>query len=350
VLPGRALRLRLSVFEEALRAAGADPRREYERVGDGPLRDLPAERAARRAERSEFGAWLRGHEVVRRWPGLFGWIDEALRSGRVSAGMRAVVARALEVVAAVPSRAPVQRSVLAAELCGGDPHALDPGTPLHGLVVSLLAAAGGGDGEAGARQVWARWGVLVDPVSSFVLTLGLPSSLGGGAGALVGAAGGRHVLLSYGQLSASKLGWPLGLGCFTCENPSVVIAAEQALAPRCPPLVCTGGFPTEAVRLLLAAVAHAGGEIRHHGDFDAAGVQIFRDLERRYGAVPWRFDVAALARMHGGLSPDVRSLEDAVDALRKPVPEELVIDDLVSDLAAWQVYARAPPVPNLHST
>jgi hypothetical protein len=53
--------------------------------------------------------------------------------------------------------------------------------------------------------------------------------------------------------------------------------------------------------------------------------------------VPWRFDLAALAGARGGLPPDVDSLEDAVDALREPVPEELVIDDLVSDLAAWQL-------------
>ena len=53
----------------------------------------------------------------------------------------------------------------------------------------------------------------------------------------------------------------------------------------------------------------------HHGDFDEAGVQILRDLEPRYGAVPWRFDVAVAAQAIAHVTrprprdPDATTLE-----------------------------------------
>jgi hypothetical protein len=37
-----------------------------------------------------------------------------------------------------PPTRPRQRAVLAAEMLDGDPHALDVGRPLHGLVVDLV--------------------------------------------------------------------------------------------------------------------------------------------------------------------------------------------------------------------
>lgn len=127
--------------------------------------------------------------------------------------------------------------------------------------------------------------------------------------------------------------------CFSCENPSVLIAEQQALGQACPPLVCTGGRPSDAVRLLFSSVHRSGAQIRHHGDFDEAGVQILRDLEDRYGAVPWRFDVESLCgALHGlgraPLHPRPATLEGAVQKLATTLPEELVIDDLISDLRA----------------
>jgi uncharacterized protein (TIGR02679 family) len=148
---------------------------------------------------------------------------------------------------------------------------------------------------------------------------------------------GSHVILTLGQLSAEALSWPTGVACFSCENPSVLIAAERALGATCPPVVCTGGRPSDAVRLLFGAVAGAGGAIRHHGDFDAAGVQILRDLEQRYDAQPWRFDLVSWRRhrMRMGLSAGAQSaatLEEVVD--ERSLPEELVIGELLDDLRA----------------
>jgi hypothetical protein len=68
-------------------------------------------------------------------------------------------------------------------------------------------------------------------------------------------------------------------------------------------------------------------------------VQIFRDLEHRYGAVPWRFDVDslrdALGRLgHAAPSARAATLEGAVQALSKPVPEEQLTELLLSDLTS----------------
>lgn len=342
ILPGRSMKIALSQFEAALRSSGIEPRREYERVGGRALRDIPAERVARREVRAGFRSWLESHDVVRSRPAVAAWFDAAIRQGRVRADMQPLVKQALRIVAALPAVEPIQRSVLAARMLGGDPHGLDVGTPLHGITLSLLTAAANLDQDVAPREVWSMWNVLVDPVSSNVAVLNLPLLGDGAAADLAHVARGTNLVLTYGQLSAGKLGWPSGVPCFSCENPSVLIAAEQALGETCPPLVCTGGRPSDAVRLLFAAVHSAGGQIRHHGDFDEAGVQIFRDLEDRYAAVPWRFDLESLRaalRDHYGASPDAigTTLDDALPKLAIGLPEELVIDTLISDLRAAQL-------------
>jgi len=334
VLPGATLRVALSQFETALSSCRIDPRREYERVGGRPLRDLPAERSAQRERRSEFRWWLMSHPVVTSQPAVAEWFERAIRQGRVHEGMRPLVAQALRVLAALPGEGTVQRGVLAARTLGGNPHALDVGTPLHGLTVPLLAAAAGLGSEASPREVWAAWNVLVDPISSNVAALNLPLVGDGPAAAIARAARGTHVVLTYGQLAASALAWPQGVPCFSCENPSVLSAAEQQLGAACPALICTAGRPSDAVRLLFSTVRRAGVRVRHHGDFDEAGVQILRDLEASCDAVPWRFDVAALSHTLGPQAPPPVTLEDAVRRISCGPAEELVIEDLVADLAS----------------
>lgn len=304
VLPGVTLRVALSQFEAALESCGIDPRSEYERIGGRPLRDLPAERAAGQERRSEFRSWVWSHPVVRSRPGVAEWFSQALRQGRVHEGMRPLVAQALRILAALPAEETVQRTVLAARILDGDPHALDVGTPLHGLTVSLLTVALGLDSEMSPREAWAEANVLVDPVSSNVAALNLPLAGAGAPASIAGAMQGRHVVLTYGQLAAGDLWWRSGATCFSCENPSVLIAAEQLLGEACPPLVCTAGRPSDAVRLVFSAVRRAGGRLRHHGDFDEAGVQIFRDLEDCYGALPWRFDGMSVRGCHRASARD----------------------------------------------
>jgi uncharacterized protein (TIGR02679 family) len=339
ILPGKTVRITLSRFEQVLRDCEIEPRDEYERVGERPLRDLPAERAARQELRAGFLAELAEHEVVRSRPRVGAWLADAARQGRIHAGMQPLVEQALWIVAALPAPQPIQRTVLAARMLNGDPHGLDVGTPLHGLTVSLLRVAAGVNRDVPAREVWAVWNVLVDPVSSNAVALNLPLRGESSVAEQFSVLGGAHVVLTYGQLSVSELQWSPGSPCFSCENPSVLIAAEQALGRSCPPLVCTSGHPSDAVRLLLSAAHRAGARIQHHGDFDDAGVQILRDLEDRYDVVPWRFDVdslyEALSRLgHVPSDPRPTTLEDAVRRLPTSLPEELVIDELVADLRA----------------
>jgi uncharacterized protein (TIGR02679 family) len=200
------------------------------------------------------------------------------------------------------------------------------------LTISLLAVAAGLGYETPAREVWAACNVLVDPISSNVAGLNLPLIGDGPAAVIARGVRGTHVVLTYGQLSAAELRWPPGVPCFSCENPSVVIAAEQRLGAFCPPLVCTAGRPSDAVRRLFSIVHRAGVRVRHHGDFDEAGVQIFRDLEACYAAEPWRFDVEALCKaLRQPLAP-AGILEDSIRRLSCGLPEEMVIDDLIADL------------------
>jgi uncharacterized protein (TIGR02679 family) len=344
VLAGATLRVALSQFEAALESCGIDARGEYERLGGRPLRDLPAERAARQERRTEFRSWLTSQPVVVSRPAVAEWFEQTLRQGRVHEEMRPLVDRALRILAVLPAEEMVQRTVLAARVLDGDPHALDVGTPLHGLTVSLLAAAAGLDAELSAREVWAAWNVLVDPISSNVAALNLPLVGEGPAALAARAMRGTHMVLTYGQLAAADLSWPPGVPCFSCENPSVLIAAEHRLREACPPLICTAGRPSDAVRLLFSIVRRAGVRLRHHGDFDEAGVQIFRDLEDCYDALPWRFDVASLFDAVGGWArePQPRTLEGAVRGLPGVLAEEMVIQDLIADLRSAGGAQRAP--------
>jgi hypothetical protein len=86
------------------------------------------------------------------------------------------------------------------------------------------------------------------------------------------------------------------------------------------------------VRRLFSIVHRAGVRLRHHGDFDEAGVQIFRDLEDGYDAVPWRFDAEALGETLGQTPAPPRTLEDSVQRLSCGLAEEMVIHDLLADL------------------
>lgn len=90
VLPGATLRVALSQLEAALLSCGINPRREYERVGGGPLRDLPADRAAQRERRSEFRSWVMSHPTVLSRPPVAEWFEQASRQGRVHEGMRSL--------------------------------------------------------------------------------------------------------------------------------------------------------------------------------------------------------------------------------------------------------------------
>jgi uncharacterized protein (TIGR02679 family) len=129
-----------------------------------------------------------------------------------------------------------------------------------------------------------------------------------------------------------------------CENPVVLAAAAERLGPGGPPLVCTGGQPGAAVVQLLRLLVSAGARVRHHGDFDWGGLSIGNVLHARLPVTPWRFDAATYRRAVPGSgrpltgSPVAASWDpELARAMRETglrVEEELVLDDLISDLRA----------------
>lgn len=340
---GRRFAIALPVFDAALREAlDADLDAVLEHAG-GPLRDRPAERLASITARADSWARALAHPLCERDPAVRGWVERLRRQGGVRAGGFERLGAALDVGATLPRRPPVERTALAAELLGGDPHALDDRRPLTRLLLGQLAARAGVAGSLSApeaRLLWQRFGVLCDPASCTVLTLGLAPR---GDGPLAGALRllrGRHVALTLGQLSSEPLDLAHEPVAFTCENPTVILRAEAALAASSPPLICTGGWPNSAVAALLDRLP--GARILHHGDFDWEGVAIAGLMADRYGARPWRFDAAsyraglrpALPRLEG--EPSRGSDGELVAAMRAAgaeLHEELVLDELLADLS-----------------
>ena len=96
-----------------------------------------------------------------------------------------------------------------------------------------------------------------------------------------------------------------------CENPSIVAAAATTLGARCPPLLCTAGWPNTGVAAILDAAQAAGMSILVHADGDEAGAAIAARVLRRPGARPWRV-VDPSAGIH----------------------EESLLDELLADLAS----------------
>ena len=199
------------------------------------------------------------------------------------------------------------------------------------------------------RSLFQRFGVLCDPASATVLTLGLhpigESSLEQALRLLVGG----HVVLTLGQLSRVRLCFAPGLRIRLCENPAVVLRAEDRLGVAAGPLICTGGWPGSAVCAVLDVLRDAGSTFEHHGDFDWEGLAIHSWLRQRYDVRAWRFDAVAYREAVASTSPPGVILKDPrhrhapddplVAELKRQhiaVPEEAVLDQLVADLRQVQ--------------
>ena len=243
----------------------------------------------------------------------------------------------------------VSLAVLAARLCG-DAKALNEGRPLTTVVLrglGLLAGEPVPSTAAGRRDLWERFGVVCNPLSSHVLFLNLPVATAPGIAAAVAAHrdAGEPMRLTLRALRGVPLRFEPRATIHVCENPTVVSAAAEAFGSACAPLVCTDGRPVVAVQRLLAQAADAGCALRYHGDFDWPGVAMAADAMRRYGATPWRLTAseyeAALTsgsparRLAGVPSPTPWDwpLEPAMRAAGVVVEEEAMISILLSDLA-----------------
>ena len=306
-------------------------------------------------------AFARASSVCSGRPGLEPWLEHVRAGGlvrRLAGGSSETGRELLDAVAAVVAALPVSPgeslSAFAARVCGRA-HALGEGAPLATLALGAARALAGLEPPApdesaaeARREVWAAVGVLCDELSSTVLTLGLPGD-GSATGRILAAAFEcrEPVWLTLRQLVRAPAQWRVDdvRSVLTVENPSVIAIAADTLGPRCPPLVCTNGQPRAATIVLLRALAAAGVELRHHGDFDWSGITIGNLLQRRLPIVPWHFDREAYLHAvssHPGTAPLVGvpvtpswdpELERAMRTEGRQVEEELVASELLGLLA-----------------
>lgn len=363
VSTGRSASISLARLDEVLRASGAWPAGLASAVValTGPVADP-------RLREAEQRAWdavtIELMAIAELRPELSEWLDGLRARGQLrrvapsADEASTLIAQLRAVVAALPATGePIAR--FSARVLDRA-HALDAGTRLGGLAVAAAEVLGRASAVGGTtvaarpgsaawrRDVWSAVGVVVDGLSSTVLTLGLPGSpvATGTAAALAQlAARGQPAVLTLRQLTVDDVG-PVPGTVFVCENPAVVAAAADALGSSSPPLVCLQGQPSAAaVRLLQQLVAH-GASLRYHGDFDWGGVAIARTLAQHVAWRPWRFDADAYEtalRLRGDALPGLNGapqvtpwdprLAETMHVRGVSVEEEVVLDDLIRDLA-----------------
>ena len=327
-----------------------------------PLRDRPAERLAVSRRREELLELLQsrveGSWALRARPWVPEWLAGVRASGMLTriGDVRVTVASAVAVLERVLDTDSMSRGDLAAELAH-DAHALDDGTAVGALVLRALAAAEGlravPPDARGRRELWSRFGVATDLVSTTVLTLGLrPQAHGSRERRLCDAADdGDPIHLTGRDLQGLRLRLEPTTRVLVCENPRVLEAFADRYGGRFA-VVCTAGWPSAVACDVLHALRAGQAELLYHGDFDWAGIEIANWLIAQCGVVPWQMAtadyeaaVAAAAGAPSDIRLDDRQVEASWDpelaatmrALGRPVHEEAV---LTGFLGAWERSSR----------
>ncbi|WP_281257440.1 TIGR02679 family protein [Actinophytocola xinjiangensis] len=347
-LPAEQVTVSVARLEDVLAETGDDLREVVTRLV-GPIADRAGRRAEVAAERAELWEWLTRHPVVVRQPALIDWVGSVRRAGLVGgsvASTRSLLDDVLRVLGELPAAG--EPLPVLADRTLRDTHALDDGTRRATMVLRGLATIYDlplPTDVTQRRQLWERAGVADDELSSVVLVAGMRPPGSGLVSSILRlcADAGQVAALTLGQLRATT--WPAGLPdtVWVFENPSVVALALARFGVRCPPVVCTSGWPNSAGILLLRGLASAGCALRYHGDFDGEGIRIAANVAARTGATPWLMGTAdyldALAVDTTG--PSVGRVTDApwdaalADQLRAhdvTVSEERVVDLLLEKL------------------
>jgi uncharacterized protein (TIGR02679 family) len=318
-----------------------------------PLHDRKAERSAAVAARERpltlARELLAGDPVFEGATWGEAWLAAIRRSGsltRAEDPARAVC-HALALLAEIlpPGAAGTSRTELAARVTGSA-HGLDDGTVVAQLTLRALALAADAEPPASAaarRDLWERYGVSADSVSSTCLALGL---LAHGDEPVarrlrLAAEAGDPVHITARDLRGLQLACHRSV--LVCENPRVL----EAIAGRfggAIPVVCTVGQPRLVVLDLLRRLASAGAMLRYHGDFDWPGIAIANRLIAEAGVAPWRMgasDYQAAVQRTGAIlelsgPPVTPSWDPALDAAMKglgiAVHEEAVLGELLACL------------------
>jgi uncharacterized protein (TIGR02679 family) len=362
--PGSSLSVPLTAVDAVLRRAGIAPGGLIEAVTalTGPV--VPHAETARAEADAWDRAWAPVARLAQSRPELASWYERLRASGlvrRLTAGDPATASVLLADLAAVlrdlptdgvePGNEPfVELGLHAARTCG-DAHALDDDRPLATLALGAVRALTGhppGSGTEWRREAWAAVGLLKDELSSTVLTLGLPGDCRSATGRALAAfrEAGQPAVLTLRQLARTPSRvFPASVR--VCENPVVVSAAADRLGASCPPLVCLQGQPSAAALLLLRACSGGGTRILFHGDFDWGGLRIAGRLREQLPWLPWRYtaaDYLTAARAHPRTTPLTGppapaawdpELAHAMTATGRRIEEELLLADLIDDLASY---------------
>lgn len=262
----------------------------------GPLLNRRAARSEAQAARQALWSWLGQEAAAVGLGGSDAWLTSWVE-GQRAVGPRGGIElhrRRLESALEVLRRLPSEGTSLAslANDATGDPHALDHGRTLSGMVLDAIACAfeypKAADAET-ARSLWEMAGVVPDPHSSTVLALGITGDERTALGSwlVACAAVGEPAVLSLANLRR----WPVqpvppDEPVFVVENPSII--AEAAPSWKGPPLVCSSGRPTIATVTLIRQLAGAGATVYQHADFDPTGLAITAWLADRTGSIPWK--------------------------------------------------------------
>lgn len=357
IVPEGRIRLDLTRLDLAMRESqlGMSLSEVLAAIG-GPIRNRRVE--ARRCREARERMWSLAAEAcgAAERDDLARWLDSLRRSGALARAAKLagrvpgdLLEAALRVALALPARGELL-AVFAARQAG-DPHALDAGTPLGGLLLRAAAAVSGvrdlPDSSAGRRELWRAVGIACDALSADVLVVGLRPEGDGLVPRQLRecAEAGEPRRLTLREVARSSLRVRTGGAVHVCENPAVVEAAADALGPRCAPLVCVEGVASTAALTLLRALSGGGARVLVHADLDWAGLRIAAQVLGEAGGNPWRmtagdYRAALTASPHGPPLGGRRSTAawdaDLMPAMvegGRAVLEEQVIDVLLRDLA-----------------
>ena len=252
----------------------------------------------------------------RAWASLrtAGWVARLLSTS----APHGTIEDAAAIVAALPrDGSRIDRRRLATSTLG-DPHALDQGSLLAGVVLSILSASGRVREKQKPRRAWAEAGVDWDDVTGGLITCGLlPAGWSASPSALI--------TLSPRVLTTCE--WPrpekAGQWVFVTENPSVIGAAAE-MSHRCAVrMLCTSGTPSAREVVAVGRLAAAGWRVAVRADFDEAGLQhVGALLAGVPGAFPWRMSAADYEASLGAVNVVEDELD--IDRLRAPWAPELL--------------------------
>lgn len=349
--PAEGKQVAVDRLATAVGAGSADGLRSAVVALRGPLGDRRADREAAQAARTALWADVEAMacslEIFGHPRAATDWMqrvaDLGIPGGDVEAH-RARIATAVACLRRLPATTPFTLAGLAADETGSA-HGLDPGRRVTRMVLEALAIASGRPiptNAESARALWEGVGVVPDPLSSSVLTIGLRPSGDDPLGHFLRATSldAEPVVLTLRQLQRRPLTHrPEGGLVFVVENPSLI--ADIAGSWAGPPLLCSSGRPSMAVVAVVRQLIESGAVVLQHADFDAAGIDITRWLEARAGTVPWRmgaddYSAAVATRpttaLEGkvGPTPWAPDLGPSMVASGRAVHEEAIRADLLS--------------------